>query len=197
MKDLFRFPLNIQLFAADDNAAAGGNEDTGADENNQGAEGSQEKTFTQAEVNVLIAKEKAKAKGKSQKQTAKTSEASTDDQTSEQSQDNPFIKKYAQAEIKVAMTENGIDPKKVGRAVRLIDVDEVLTEEGEVDTEKLNTSITDLLKDFPELKTVTEDGKKGIKIGSEGNDKKDEQKKPVSFSSAIHKNIAEQMNKAK
>ena len=57
MKDLLNYPLNIQLFADADN------EDTGADDNNQGNEdGANEKTFTQAEVDALVAREKARAK---------------------------------------------------------------------------------------------------------------------------------------
>lgn len=160
MKDLLKFPLNIQLFADD-------NEDTGADDNDQGSdEGAAGKTFTQAEVDALIAKEKARAKKQSKKQTEDTTKTDGEE-TSTKQEVNPYIDKYAQAEIKFAMTQNGIDATKANRAVRLIDQSTVLTEDGEVDIEKLNTAIADLLKEWPELASTKDADGKGFKIGAD------------------------------
>lgn len=168
MKDLLNYPLNIQLFADTDN------EDTGADDNNQGNEdGANEKTFTQAEVDALVAREKARAKRQAEKDASKASntEAINQDEAKSSSVDqvNPYLEKYAQAEIKVAMTQNGIDASKVNRSVRLIDHNTVLDEDGVIDVEKLNTAIADLLKEWPELAPSQDEGGKGFKIGSDKN----------------------------
>lgn len=85
---------------------------------------------------------------------------------------NPFIEKYAQAEIKVAMAQNGIDPSKIGRAVRLIDHTKVLDAEGAIDAEKLNTTIADLLKEWPELAPLSDGDSKNFKIGADKNKQK-------------------------
>ena len=170
MKDLLKFPLNIQLFAEDGEGAGSGaddksgNEGTGTEDKDQG---SKAKTFTQEEVNALIGKEKAKFQkklkdlsGSDDGDKSKEAEGKTGTQEA-----NPYLDKYAQAEIKVAMTMNGIDPQKVARAVRLIDTSEVMSESGDVDTNKLNTAIANLLKDWPELKSAAT-GKVG-KIGAD------------------------------
>lgn len=169
MKNLlaYKYPLNIQLFAEEGDGAGEGadKEDkkggTG-DENKD--QGDKAKTFTQEEVNALIGKEKAKFQ-------KKIKDISGEDEKKpgegEKSQENPFIQKYAQAEIKASMMTNGIDPLKVARAVKLIDTTEVLNETGEVDAEKLNKAIADLLKEWPELKTSKDGGKDGFKFGSD------------------------------
>ena len=172
MKDLlaYKFPLNIQLFAEEGDEAnkdadnKKGNEDTGAEDKDQG---NKPKTFTQDEVNALIGKERAKFQ-------KKLKDLSGDEEKKpgegEKAQENPFIQKYAQAEIKASMMSNGIDPSKVARAVRLIDTTEVINNEtGEVDAEKLNKAIADLLKDWPELKSSKDDQKNGFKIGGDKN----------------------------
>lgn len=170
MKDLFKFPLDIQYYAED------ANEDTGAEDNNQGEdEGAKdEKTFTQAEVNELIAKEKARARNQAKKQVKKKVQENTKDEVEEPSQEivNPYLERYAQAEIKVAMAQQGVDATKVNRAVRLIDFNNVLTENGDIDTEKMNGAITELLEEWPELAPATNEDNVSFKIGSD----KDKQK---------------------
>lgn len=182
MKNLeaYKYPLNIQLFADEGEGAGTGaddkndNEGTGTDDKDQG---SKAKTFTQEEVNALIGKEKAKFQ-KKLKELSSLDEGESKKNESEGKVDskksNPYLDKYAQAEVKVAMTMNGIDPQKVARAVRLIDTSEVLTDEGEVDAEKLNKAIADLVKEWPELKQSAENGRDGFKFGSDS--KKDKGK---------------------
>lgn len=167
MKDLLKFPLDIQYFASEGES----NEDTGAGDNNQGSdEGAATKTFTQAEVDALIAKEKARAKKQSQKQEINSTKTDVEEPSTATQEVNPYIDKYAQAEIKFAMVQNGIDAKKAARAIKLIDHKEVLSEDGEIDDEALNSAIADLLKEWPELApSKNDDEQKGIrKIGSEG-----------------------------
>lgn len=81
------------------------------------------------------------------------------------------------AKIENALLRKGIDEKKVTRAVRLVEKKNVLDKDGELDQSKLETEIEDLLKDFPELITKTEEEKKGFKIGDDG---KEEQKDELS-----------------
>lgn len=169
MKDLlaYKFPLNIQLFAEEGDEAnkeADNKDDKGGTGAADKDQGNKPKTFTQDEVNALIGKEKAKFQ-------KKIKDLSGDEEKKpgegEKTQENPFIQKYAQAEIKASMMSNGIDPSKVARAVRLIDTTEVINETGEVDAEKLNKAIADLLKDWPELKATKDDQKNGFKIGGD------------------------------
>lgn len=195
MKDLLKFPLNIQLFADDgDEAGSGaddksGNEGTGAEDKNQG---SKAKTFTQEEVNALIGKEKAKFQKKLKElSTTDDGEKSKEAETKTGTQEaNPYLAKYAQAEIKVAMTMNGIDPQKVARAVKLIDTSEVLTDSGDIDSTKLNESIANLLKEWPELKTSASSTSTN-RIGSNRDDKGNQEKDPKQkYRDAIEAKIA-------
>lgn len=167
MKDLFKFPLNIQLFADE-------GPDVDPEDKNQPEEDDkpEEKTFTQEEVNALIAKEKARAKNKVKQKLKQEEPTEADEDVEQEPQVNPYLERYAQAEIKVAMTTQGIDPNKVNRAVRLIDHNTVLTEDGDIDVEKLNGSIADLLKEWPELAPANEVERKGFKIGGDGSDGK-------------------------
>lgn len=164
MKKLLKFPLSIQFFSEE------GNEGTDPVDNQveKKTEEGTKKTFTQAEVDAIVEKRLARTKAKSTEET-KTEEVK--DETVVETV-NPFIEKYAQAEIKVAMTQQGIDASKVNRAVRLIDHKTVLAEDGSIDTEKLNTSITELLEEWPELGPAHKDEKKGFKFGSDDNAKK-------------------------
>ncbi len=173
MKNLFKFPLDIQLFA---NEITDDNEDTGAKDNNQEDKTSKDKAYTQADIDAAVAKEKARTKARYEKQLKSSSDNDKEDveaNNNATNNENPYIEKYVQAEIKVAMVQNGIDSAKVSRAVRLIDVKDVLSDEGDVDNEKLNTTISELLKEWPELAPSKDDNDKGIrKIGSDKKENK-------------------------
>ena len=77
--------------------------------------------------------------------------------------------------IENALLRKKINEEKVTRAVRLVDKKNILDKDGSLDQSKLDTEIEELLKDFPELISKTEENKKGFKIGDDGKeDQKDE-----------------------
>lgn len=79
------------------------------------------------------------------------------------------------AKIENALLRKNVKDEKVTRAVRLVDKKNILNEDGSLDQSKLDDEIEELLKDFPELISKSEDDKKGFKIGSDGKEeKKDE-----------------------
>lgn len=173
MKDLMKYPLNIQLFAGETN------EDAGAEDNNQEEESGEEATFTQADMDAAVAKEKARVKARYEKKNGKnkktnSTQEDSEDSTATESQVNPYLEKYAQAEIRSALLENNVSKDKVKRAVRLIDQGEILDEDGDIDEEKLDEAIADLLEEWPELlpekKGEEESGQnRNFKIGSDKN----------------------------
>lgn len=75
--------------------------------------------------------------------------------------------------IENALLRKNVKDEKITRAVRLVDKKNILDENGTLDESKLNTEIEDLLKDFPELVSKSDDSKKTFKIGDDG---KEEQK---------------------
>lgn len=208
MKDLFKvmFPLNIQIFAEkgeDDEENKGG--DTG--DKGQGDEDKDKnpedkkpegKTFTQGDVDALIAKEKAKQKAKYEKLLKDEDPNPAGKATPEDNKatPNPFIEKYAIAEIKATMATFGIDPTKIDRAVRLVDYTPLMSEEGELDKEKLTSALTELLKSWPELKAPIGNDNKSIKIGSDRDGKENEVKSnKAKYREAIEAKIAQDRKK--
>lgn len=125
--------------------------DTAGDETKQG------KTYTQEEVNAMMAKARKKyesKKGADKKDEDSSEENQEDENTDEPETDLPTgitVDKLAQAELKAAMAIQGVDPKKVARAVRLIDVTDVI-DDGEYSDSKASEAIEELLADWPELK---------------------------------------------
>ena len=158
-KDL-KFPLNIQLF--------GGGE---ADPVDPPTDPTPPKTFTQEEVDKIVAERVAREKKQGTPATVTNPPASVNPEVTTPELpvvDDVLVKKYVHAELKSAMMLEGIDPTKVARAVRLLDADSVLNEAGDVDSEKVATQIADLLKEWPELKAQGAQEKLGFKIGSDG-----------------------------
>ena len=197
-------PLNIQLFAdsgEEDNAnntnqeeVNNSSKETKVDEQKE-TKSSDEKKYTDKELNDISLKneqkalakqlkelgiddvEKAKsilAKAKEEKEKAK----SVDEKTQE------AIKKAEKAtleainaKIENALLRKNVKDEKVTRAVRLVDKKNILDGDGSLDQSKLDAEIEELLKDFPELISKTEEDKKGFKIGDDG---KEEQKDELS-----------------
>ena len=201
MEQKVHMSLNLQLFAEsgeEENAnnqnqeVENASKDTKADEKK---ETKSEKKYSDEELNAISFKNEQKAlekqlkdlgiddveKAKSILAKAREDEEkakSVDEKTQE------AIKKAEKAtleainaKIENALLRKGIDEKKVTRAVRLVEKKNVLDKDGELDQSKLETEIEDLLKDFPELITKTEEEKKGFKIGDDG---KEEQKDELS-----------------
>ena len=197
-------PLNIQLFAdsGEENNANNTNQEevnnsskeTKVDEQKE-TKSSDEKKYTDKELNDISLKneqkalakqlkelgiddiEKAKsilAKAKEEEEKAK----SVDEKTQE------AIKKAEKAtleainaKIENALLRKNVKDEKVTRAVRLVDKKNILDGDGSLDQSKLDAEIEELLKDFPELVSKTEEDKKGFKIGDDG---KEEQKDELS-----------------
>jgi hypothetical protein len=113
------------------------------------------------------------ANTKNQAKKAKKQQASKVEGTQEPVEvKNPFMDKFVQAEIKLSLIENGVAPDKASKAVRLIDAEGLLDDDGEISEVELNGAIAELLKEWPELKTTKEpeeEEKKGLnfKIGGD------------------------------
>lgn len=161
------YPLDIQLFAE----PAPTDPKTVTDPVPPDPE-STPKTFTQKDIDDAVSKGKALAKAKYEKQlkTVTGDDVPPVDPTkvdpAAAQKETQLMQKYAQAEIKVALNASGVDPVKVQRASALIPFNEILSETGDVDTEKLNKAVTALLKEWPELKKASDENRGGFKIGS-------------------------------
>lgn len=196
-------PLNVQLFAdsgEEDNANNTNQEvddtskNTKADETKE-TKSSEEKKYTDKELNDISLKneqkalakqlkdlgiddvEKAKsilAKAKEEEEKAK----SVDEKTQEAiKRAEKATLEAINAKIENALLRKNVKDEKVTRAVRLVDKKNILDEDGSLDQSKLDAEIEELLKDFPELVSKSDEDKKGFKIGSDG---KEEQKDELS-----------------
>ena len=196
-------PLDLQLFAEsgeEENAnnqnqeVENASKDTKADEKKE-TKISDEKKYSDKELNDISLKNEQKALAKQlkdlgiddvEKAKAILAKAKEDEEKAKSVDEKTqeAIKKAEKAtleainaKIENALLRKGIDEKKVTRAVRLVEKKNVLDKDGELDQSRLETEIEDLLKDFPELITKTEEEKKGFKIGDDG---KEEQKDELS-----------------
>lgn len=96
----------------------------------------------------------------------KTSDESDKQETDDKPEEQPkptndlatgiSMDKYVQAELKGVMAVCDIDPKKLGRAVRLIDP-ALCMENGEFSEQKANQEVQNLLAEWPELKRTQQD----------------------------------------
>lgn len=196
-------PLNVQLFAdsgEEDNANNTNQEvddtskNTKADETKE-TKSSEEKKYTDKELNDISLKneqkalakqlkdlgiddvEKAKsilAKAKEEEEKAKSVDEKTQDAIKRAEK---ATLEAINAKIENALLRKNVKDEKVTRAVRLVDKKNILDEDGSLDQSKLDAEIEELLKDFPELVSKSDEDKKGFKIGSDG---KEEQKDELS-----------------
>ena len=199
MEQRVHMPLDIQLFAdsGEDNA---NNTNQEVDETSKETKASEEKEtkseekkYTDKELNDISLKneqkalakqlkdlgiddvEKAKsilAKAREEEEKAK----SVDEKTQEAiKRAEKATLEAINAKIENALLRKNVKDEKVTRAVRLVDKKNILNEDGSLDQSKLDNEIEELLKDFPELISKTEEDKKGFKIGDDGKEeKKDE-----------------------
>ena len=153
-----------------------------ADQKQEGAESASDdkaqsgKTYTQAEVDAMMAKARKKyQKGGITAEAEETAAledeaASGNEEVTEPPVVDPtqpavqaqrdqatgmLVTKLARAEIKSELAIAGVDPTKISRAARLIDPEEVM-ENGEYSEAKAKEAVKTLLADWPELKP-TED----------------------------------------
>lgn len=187
-------PLNIQIFAESGEEGTA-NEDTapkGDVKQTDTAETQkvEEKKYTDKELNDISLKNTNKALAKQLKELgiedvekaksilAKAKEEeeankSVDEKTQEiMKQRDKALIEAINSKVENALLKKGVSDKKVERAVRLIDKNNILDEQGEIDNSKLATEIEATLKDFPELITKKEEENIGFKIGSDGKEDK-------------------------
>lgn len=203
MEQKVHMPLNLQLFAESgeeenvnnqNQEVENASKDTKADEKKE-TKISDEKKYSDKELNDISLKNEQKALAKQlkdlgiddvEKAKAILAKAKEDEENAKSVDEKTqeAIKKAEKAtleainaKIENALLRKGINEKKVTRAVRLVEKKNVLDKDGELDQSKLETEIEDLLKDFPELITKTEEEKKGFKFGDDG---KEEQKDELS-----------------
>ena len=200
MEQKVLMPLDIQLFAdggEEDNANNTNQEVDETSKNNKADDSketkSEEKKYSDKELNDISLKneqkalakqlkdlgiddvEKAKsilAKAREEEEKAK----SVDEKTQEAiKRAEKATLEAINAKIENALLRKNVKDEKVTRAVRLVDKKNILNEDGSLDQSKLDDEIEELLKDFPELISKTEEDKKGFKIGDDGKEeKKDE-----------------------
>lgn len=200
MEQKVLMPLDIQLFAdsgEEDNANNTNQEVINTSKETKASEEketkSEEKKYTDKELNDISLKneqkalakqlkdlgiddvEKAKsilAKAREEEEKAK----SIDEKTQEAiKRAEKATLEAINAKIENALLRKNVKDEKVTRAVRLVDKKNILNEDGSLDQSKLDDEIEELLKDFPELISKTEEDKKGFKIGDDGKEeKKDE-----------------------
>lgn len=146
------------------------------DQKQEGTESASEnqqskKSYTQEEVDAMMAKARKKYMGKGDvinkeeiAEVGKVAKELTDEtEVDEQRQDlatGITVDRLAQAELKASMAISGVNPSKVQRAVRLIDINNVI-EDGMYSEEKAKTEIETLLQEWPELKTQISDDSNG------------------------------------
>lgn len=200
MEQRVHMPLDIQLFADSGEEDNANNTIQEVDETSKNTKvddlketKSEEKKYTDKELNDISLKneqkalakqlkdlgiddvEKAKsilAKAREEEEKAK----SVDEKTQEAiKRAEKATLEAINAKIENALLRKNVKDEKVTRAVRLVDKKNILNEDGSLDQSKLDDEIEELLKDFPELISKTEEDKKGFKIGDDGKeDKKDE-----------------------
>ena len=202
MEQKVLMPLNIQLFADGGeetaNAAeetANTAEDTAKTESKKEtkSEVADEKKYSDKELNDISLKNSKKAEAKLLKELgiddvekaksilAKAKEKeeaskSVDEKTKELTQSRDKARLEAiNSKIENALLRKGVSDSRVERAVRLIDKTNILDANGDIDSSKLTTEVEDVIKDFPELISKTEETKKGFQVGGDGKeDKKDD-----------------------
>ncbi|MBO5142704.1 MAG: hypothetical protein J6J11_01700 [Treponema sp.] len=185
--------LNLQMFAEGGEEAT---KETGADNNaqqenaNKETTKAEEKKYSDKEVNDISTKnvskalakqlkdlgiedvEKAKsilAKAREEEEANKSVDEKTQELTSKL---NKAISDTINSKIENALLRKGVSEEKTIRAVRLIDKANIVDEGGKLDVSKLATEVEQVLKEFPELISKTEDENVGFKIGGDGKEDK-------------------------
>lgn len=158
----------------------------------------EEKKYSDKELNDISLKNEKKALAKQLKdlgiddiEKAKSILAKAKaDEEANKSQDEKtkeLTQKYDKArldainsKIENALLKKGVTETRVARAVRLIDKNEILDNNGEIDLSKLNAEVDNTIKDFPELLPTKEEEKKGFKIGGDGKEETKNQNESLS-----------------
>lgn len=132
-------------------------------ENPESEKGSpvEKKTYTQEEVDAMLARTRKKYQKGTTEETPVKDEPEQPAQPEKKPTTGIPVKRYIRAELKGAMATLDVDAKKLGRAARLIEPEDVM-ENGAYSEEKAKQEIEKLLQEWPELKRA--------EVGSENND---------------------------
>lgn len=169
----------------DTSAQAQGSSQTDTD-NTGAANTTPEKKYTDDDMNGIVKKNSSKAVNNWLKDLGITdqnrareilSAAVANEQQTGKNSDGPDLQAMLEterADKEKAIVENilltrSVDTAKVERAARLIDLADCRDEKGNLDRSKATAAVDELLKDWPELKKVTQTDKTGFVIGSDGN----------------------------
>lgn len=110
----------------------------------------QEKSFTQAEVDQIVAARLARVKHAVADGDPKKVTAPRQDDSEMDTMKNELYT----ARLETALTAQGVDEKRLARAMRLIDKADCLNDNGYPDAAKIKDKVAELMKDWPELKAA-------------------------------------------
>lgn len=186
------------------------NEGTDSQENteqkNENSGQEPEKKYTEEEMNGISKKNSEKAVNKLLKElgitdkvkakeilmqaAAKEAEGSEKDGTDEQTTQfqQALAKERERADnaiLESLMYSANVDAKKIARAVKLIEREKCIDEDGNFDRDKAAEQIAELVKEWPELVKTAENSSAGFVIGGDGQEdekKNSSTKKPVQHS---------------
>lgn len=169
----------LPLLDADDGAGAGDAGGDGGDEGGEGEGGNAGRTFSQDEVNKLIAREKKRAADATRKEledAARTAAMSEVEKLQQQlgEKDTAIAaateranRRAIAAEAQVQALAAGIRPDRVAAAIRLADLSGVECDDaGEPDVAAITASIQAILKDYPEWAAGAGGDGKGVGSGA-------------------------------
>lgn len=164
---------------ADDGAGAGGAGGDGGDEGGEGEGGNAGRTFSQDEVNKLVAREKKRAADAARKEhedeAKKAALSETDKLKADLAERDKAIvatteranRRAIAAEAQVQALAAGIRPDRVAAAIRLADLAGVECDDaGEPDVAAITASIQAILKDYPEWAASAAGDGKGVGSGA-------------------------------
>jgi len=147
-----------------------------------------EKVYTQSQVDAMMAKARKKyTKGDINEE--KISNVQQEQGGPERDLSTGItVEKLAQAELKAEMAINGMNPQKIARAVRLVDIQDVLDESGQYSDEKAKEAIEELLKEWPELKQASQQESNSFNFGAPEQEEQDSNQNSKSAISKIFGN---------
>lgn len=166
----------------EDEKGAKDNPDTSADSEIEGAEtkgenkDGKEKTYTQAQVDAMMARARKKyMKGSDEQEQPAEEDSNVENPKGDSSEETQqqrdlstgiTVDKLARAELKAQMAIDGVNPAKLVYACRMIDVNDVLDETGNYNEELAKKAIEDMLNVMPELKTIQSEGQPNFYFGA-------------------------------
>lgn len=173
----------------------------GTEQNGNGTAQEPEKKYTEEEMNGISKKNSEKAVAKLLKELGITdkvkakeilAKAAEDEAKAASSESNGTDEQMSQIQQALAKererADNAIleslllsahvDTKKVTKAVRLVDREKCVDEDGNFDRDKASEQISELLKEWPELVVKVDEGNVGFVIGGDGKQGADQKKTP-------------------